>query len=718
MTPRHVKGIAVALLLATVLGYTSSQGFGEAWKSHYMYAYSSSEIHATSSGIATSTKDRLFEAGSPDRIIHSDDDMENDLSASQRSSPGSRVTTAPGTSSNGPAPSGSPEPNSIMTPDTQTLSKRVSEYHIDVKLDQTGRMLNGQMIVTWTNPGRQPVSELYWHLYPNAFYSPKSSFMRESGGQLREDRATANSYGYMNITELLTEQGQSLLPRLHYVQPDDGNEDDRTLAKLRLQTPVMPNKSVTLKVGFEVKLPEVFARMGYAGDFVMAGQWFPKLAVYETAGTRGRAADGWNAHQYHGNSEFYSDFGIYSVNITVPQRYKVAATGFQTKPIQTSGDWKSYQFYADDVHDFAWAASPDFVYAEESLSAPGIPGVRIKLYLDPLHAGLKDRYLHAAKSALIKYAQWYGSYPYSTLSIVVPPKGGNGAGGMEYPTLVTAFAAEDESPGYSLERTIVHEIGHQYWYGMVATNEFEEAWLDEGFTSYAEDKVMETEYGVAPNLAIESSYMTSPAPLKQLSWSYHSHDHYAENVYMRAKLVLVGIEKMVGDRTMQKILRTYFQKYKFKHPSTADFERVVEQVTKKKWSDYFRQYVYGNQMADFAVDRISVKPVKHQNGTTQYESTVQIRRLGGINGSVPIVFQFTDGTTMTRSWDGSDARIQFKFSHSAPLQWAAVDPKNTNVLDNKHINNYMKAELPDRTRTRWNLGAAKLLDAIIGAFGW
>ena len=131
------------------------------------------------------------------------------------------------------------------------------------------------------------------------------------------------------------------------------------------------------------------------------------------------------------------------------------------------------------------------------------------------------------------------TYPYSTLSIVVPPKGGNGAGGMEYPTLITAFAAENDNPGYDLERTVVHEIGHQYWYGMVASNEFEEAWLDEGFTSYAEDKVMESEYGVEPNLPVEASYMTDPAPLKQLSWSYHSHNNYAENVYMRAKLVLI-----------------------------------------------------------------------------------------------------------------------------------------------------------------------------------
>src|SRR5690606_17431001 len=358
------------------------------------------------------------------------------------------------------------------------------------------KTLSGDQTVTWTNPGKKTVSELYFHLYPNAFEGPKTTFMRESGGQLREDKATADSIGSMTLTSIIAEDGSSLLPRLQFVSPDDGNPDDRTLATLRLPSPVPPGGSVTLRIGFDVKLPYVFARMGYAGDFVMAGQWFPKLAAYETTGTRGRKQEGWNTHQYHGNSECYSDFGIYNVRIHVPETYKVAATGFPAGTPYLKDGMKTYHYYADDVHDFAWAASPDFVVVEEAFSSRGIPGVRIKLYLDPAHAHLRERYMHAAKSSLAKYAEWYGPYPYSTLCVIVPQKGANGAGGMEYPTLITAFAAEDDNPGFSLERTVVHEVGHQYWYGMVATNEFEEAWLDEGFTSYAEDKVMEAIYGI------------------------------------------------------------------------------------------------------------------------------------------------------------------------------------------------------------------------------
>jgi len=671
MTPRYFKRILLVILAVALLGISMQHDFGTAWQSQYTYAFAPA------------------------------------ANAKQALAPAQKSVKPPAVQ----------EPNTVITPKPQELSKRVVEYHINVHLTNDAKQLNGEQTVTWTNPGKKTVSELYFHLYPNAFQSSKTTFMKESGGKLRQDKATTNSQGYMNLLTLETLNGESLLPRLQYVQPDDDNANDFTLAKIRLPEPIAPGTSVTLRMSYEVKLPEVFARMGYSGNFVMAGQWFPKLAVYETAGMRGRTAEGWNVHQYHGNSEFYSDFGIYSVRINVPENYTVAATGFQTKPIEIKEQTKIYQFYADDIHDFAWSASPDFVYEETAYSDTGIPGVRIKLYLDPAHADLKDRYMHAAKSALSSYAKWYGEYPYSTLSIVVPPKGANGAGGMEYPTLITAFAAENDNPGYDLERTVVHEIGHQYWYGMVASNEFEEAWLDEGFTSYAEDKVMETAYGLEPNLRMEASYMTNPAPLKQPSWAYTSHSQYAENVYLRAKLVLIGIENQVGSRTMQKILRTYFQKYKFKHPSTADFQRVVEQVTKTKWNDYFSQYVYGNKMADFSIESIHVRPVT-QDGAEMYESVVLVKKNGGSNGEIKVLMKFTDGTKITKLWDTQESHMQYKQLHSAPLEWAVVDPSNSNVLDNKLINNYMQAQLPEDKRTRWSLGVVQLIEGLLGSLSW
>lgn len=608
-------------------------------------------------------------------------------------------------------------PQNVESPAAEVLSERIAEYHINVRLDESAHLLQGAQTVSWLNPGNKTVNELYFHLYPNAFESPDTTFMRESGGRLREDPMPADGYGGISLTALETTDGLSLMNRIEYVQPDDGNAKDKTLMKIRLPQPVKSYERIALTMKFEVKLPKVFARMGYAEDFVMAGQWFPKLAAYEKVGVRGRSAEGWNLHQYHGNSEFYANYGIYSVKIQVPDTYTVAATGFPTKTPVLANGRKTYQFYADDVHDFAWAASPNFIYVEEPFSSPNVPGVRIKLYLDPKHENLKERYLYAAKAALSKFSEWYGSYPYSTLSIVVPPKAANGAGGMEYPTLVTAFGAEDDSPGYNLERTVVHEIGHQYFYGLLASNEFEEPWLDEGFTSYAEDKLMEHEFGVAPNLAIEGSYMTDPAPLKLAAWEYKGHRHYAENVYMRSKLVLLAIEKQVGEKTMHRIMRTYTQKYRFKHPTTADFQRVVEQVTKRKWTDFFNQYVYGNQMADFAVEGIDTRVVDSE-GALRYEATVHIVKKGADYPSVPIVFHFADGTSTRKVWNGDGERMQYRINHTAPLDWVMIDPLYTIVVENKHINNYMKAHVEEPVRTRVNLSIVKLLEMISSAVGW
>lgn len=598
-----------------------------------------------------------------------------------------------------------------------SLSSRIVEYHMAVALHPDKRTLQGAQTVTWKNPGSRPVGELYFHLYPNAFASKKTTFMRESGGKLRSDEQRADSFGFMKIQSIKSNYGDDLSPQASYVRPDDGNEHDDTLLKVHLPQPVAPGEKVTLSMEYTVKLPYVFARMGYADGFFMAGQWFPKLAKYEPAGTRQRAEEGWNLHQYHGNSEFYADFGIYDVIVKVPAGYTVASTGFPTKPPVEANGTKTYRFYADDVHDFAWAASPHFVYAEEKFSSPGVPGVKIKLYLDPKHENLKSRYMAAAKKSLSRYSEWYGSYPYSTLSIVVPPENAGGAGGMEYPTLITAWDASEPKPNWELERVVVHEIGHQFWYGMVASNEFEEAWLDEGFTSYAEDKVMEKEYGVRPNLPAEASYVTSPEPLRKNAWDYRSYEVYAENAYTRAKLVLNAIEREAGAETMSRIMKSYFQRWKFKHPSTADFQAVVEEVTKRSWRQFFDQYVYGGQMIDYSVDSIRTRKTT-ADGSPAYENEVLIRKLGSQYDAVPIRFQFADGTKIDKTWDSQGSEIVYKLTHTSPLDWAMIDPEYTMLLENRHINNFMKKDVDPAWSVRWTLGAAKLLEIMLGWIVW
>ncbi|MFD5023345.1 M1 family metallopeptidase [Paenibacillus sp. NPDC058367] len=623
-------------------------------------------------------------------------------------------------SSSGTAPAAAPQqtlPESAPVPAEEALSQRVVEYHIDVQLVPDTETLIASETVTWTHPGVKPVSDLYFHMYPNAFASPDTTFMKESGGTLRGDTMPENGFGSMTLTDLRTTEGTSLMQRVQFVQPDDGNVNDKTLLKVHLPQPVNGGESVTLKLQYEVQLPKIFARMGASGNFVMAGQWFPKLSVYEPMGTRGVKEEGWDLHQYHGTSEFYSDFGIFNVTIAVPSDYTVAATGFPVKNAKLKQDQKIYQFYADDVHDFAWAASPDFTVAEEAFSTPEVPGVRIKVYLDPLHKDLKERYLQAAKAALTYFSKWYGPYPYSTLSIIVPPKEGNGAGGMEYPTLITAFGATDSSPDTSLERTVVHEIGHQYFYGMVASNEFEEAWLDESFTSYAEDRLMEQEYGIKTNLPLQSSLVTKSEPLNLETWKYAGAESYSRNVYIRGKLVLKDIERQVGTKAMNSIMSTYTRKFRFQHPTTSDFQKVVEKVTKKSWQPYFEDYIYGGGAPDFSVDTITIK--KNGNSDAQsYESIVKITNKGSHYVDVPIKFTFADGSATERVWSGEGAETTFQLLSDKLLLSAEVDPEHTILLENKHLNNFRLAEIEPKTLSRWTLSVTKLVETVLGTLVW
>jgi len=619
-----------------------------------------------------------------------------------------------------PAPLGSNRPDNATDkpePEIKPLSDRIVEYHISVKLDAETHTLHGSQSLTWRHPGNQPVQDLYFHLYPNAFRGKDSTFNRESGGKLRGDWMKEDSLGSMTITSIRRDDGEDLLYTMRFVQPDDGNSADQTLMKIRLPEPVAPGETVTLHMDFIVKLPYVYARMGYAGNFVMAGQWFPKIAVYEPKGRRGNAKEGWNLHQYHGNSEFYSDFGIYNVQIDVPSPYIVAATGFPVKDWTDDGVRRRYHFYAEDVHDFAWAASPDFVYAETAYSTKHLPGVKIKLYLDPKHAHLEKRYFTAAMRALASYSEWYGEYPYSTLSIVVPPAGAGGAGGMEYPTLITAWDAHSEEPTAELERVIVHEIGHQFWYGIVASNEFEEAWLDEGFTTYVEDKVMENAYGLTRSLPILSSYITHPAPLKMNSWEYPSHRIYAENVYTRASLVLRDIEQTIGTKRMQQVLRTYFQRWKFRHPTTKDFQKVLQDVTHRNWDRYFQQFVYGDKMIDYAVSSVKTYPVE-QNGTMVYETKIVLQRLGGVHRPVDIAVKLADGGVMMETWDGVETRKELLLHTTQPVSWVLVDPEFRQVLENRHYNNFMHAEIASDREIRWSFGVSKLIELLLGLFAW
>ena len=288
------------------------------------------------------------------------------------------------------------------------LSERNASYAIDVSLDQENHRIEGHQVVRYRNLTSVPMDEIRLHLYLNGFKNPKSTFMKESGGQLRGDRYKEGRWGYIDLTQLRmlrviepsapaeppaesaskkeksAERGKDapaepageefqaetpvgpvdLLADLEFISPDDGNLDDQTVVRIPLPFPVPPGATLELEMAFEALLPRVFARTGYAGSFHMVGQWFPKLGVFQ-ADDDGAA---WNCHQFHGNSEFFSDYGIYDVRITVSSDSVVGACGSPIGEPEVEGDRATHHYRSEDVHDFSFAVDPDF----RSAPRPGI----------------------------------------------------------------------------------------------------------------------------------------------------------------------------------------------------------------------------------------------------------------------------------------------------------------------------------------------------------
>lgn len=643
----------------------------------------------------------------------------------------------------------------------------VVDYRIDVRLDASRKQLAGRERLVWRNPSGEPVADLWFHLYLNAFKNSESTFMRESGGALRNDRMARDSWGWIDVTSLRLADGRDLLPGAAFVQPDDGNTADQTVMRVVLPEPVPPGGSVSLDVSFRAQLPEVFARTGFKRDFFFVGQWFPKLGVYEPTGMRGRTTGGWNCHQFHANTEFYADYGSYRVAITVPSGFVVGATGPRVSTTDNGDGTVTVVHEQDRVHDFAWTADPEYVELRRTFSASRdvtareyadvarllgrspddvqLTDVEIILLIHRPRLAQAERHFQAAVAGLKWFGLWYGRYPYKTLTVVDPAFDGGGAGGMEYPTLITAgtsalFNRWPLKGVRAVEEVTVHEFGHQFWYGLVGNNEFEEAWLDEGFNSYSTGKVMERVHGREASTVsipwlklgglelarLQNSPNRTSDPILTSAWKFESGGAYSFSSYAKSELVLRTLEGYLGEQTMARVMRTYHERWRFRHPSSADFFNVAAEVSGRDLGWFFDQAVKGTAVLDYAVAR--VRSVQTPVGTglfdgkgekalvsadaarereagqkdRPYESEVLIQRKGDFVFPVEIVLSYEGGRTDRRTWDGRDRWLKIKTTTKEKLVRADIDPARRVLLDVDWLNNSRRLDPDARASTWWS----------------
>ncbi|MBM7865287.1 M1 family peptidase [Heliobacterium gestii] len=607
------------------------------------------------------------------------------------------------------------------------------DYRIQCRYFPETTSIVGRVDLTWRFPGAQPLDQLALHLYPNAF-RPGSTFQKESSGRHRGYAAGQGDDGEMEITRIIANvDGQSVdvTEAFRYIQPDDNNLDDKTLAAIDLPRPLRPGQTMALTMEFRTRLPRVYARSGTAGPFVMAGQWYPKLAAFERYGQRGRTKEGFNLRQFHANSEFYANFANYDVQITLPKEYTLGATGQETAPPVAQDSLKTVRFGQAWVHDFAWSADPRFHLFTRTVTPQGGRPVEIRLYCQADHIHTAERQLNAVAAALEGLAT-YGAYPYATLTVIDPPNDAPGAGGMEYPTLITGGTPNFPGEGSAeLDRVLIHEAAHQYWYGLVASNEFEEAWLDEGMTSYAEGKILagykpDTRvpfrlFGLpllnqplrdgCPGLFRAALGPWVPDPIRLDSWKFASEQSYAVSVYNRAALALYSLERLIGEEKMQALLSSYFSRWSFRHPGTNDFLRIVAEKAGDRASILFQQWLSTPGALDYAIG--SVRTANTPDGPAW---TIRIDRRGELQAPVEIAVIGKDGHVQSLFWEDGGRYKEFTLSGAAP-EAVVVDPGEKLALDINRLNNYWAKEPNRAAALRWSLFVASLYQGLM-AFGF
>jgi hypothetical protein len=573
----------------------------------------------------------------------------------------------------------------------------VASYIMDVRLDPAAKTVAGTARISYTNPSPDTLDVIYLHLYLQAFASDQTLWMRESGGQHRGFSESATSPGGIRVEKLRIAGGPSLL---------EAASQDETLMRVPLPQPLGPQQRLNLDVAWTSTLPRVFARTGYGGHddtFFMVGQWYPKMAVY--------AGGAWDTEPWHANAEFFHDFGNYNVTIRAPAAYVIAGAGVPLAEPQTDGGERVWRFSSESVTDYAFAASPDFRTRRQA-SANGID---VWLFYLPEHASVADEYMRAATGAVAAYSAWYGQYPHPRLTVVDVPDSAAGAGGMEYPTLVTGGTIGMSGSGF-VSYVTAHEIGHQWWPMQTATNEGREPWLDEGLTEYTGSRFLD-QAGVRVGVgwlsigAITLDRLQAATGQGQAldlpAWQY-SDSAYAGAVYGRTALGLWTLERLAGTERFRAAMAAYLTQWRFRHPTAADFRTSIEQsLGPQPW--FFDQYAAGAEIG-YAAGRIANGP---------QGATAELLRTGDVTIPVDVRVTLASGAIRQERWDGVETSHTLRYP-GEQVTSVVIDPEHALVAERDVTDNGASTEVqaaPAVSLAGQLAALVQTLAQLLGSFG-
>ncbi len=458
-------------------------------------------------------------------------------------------------------------------------------YTIRVSLNDTAYALDGFEKIEYHNNSADTLYYIWFHLWPNAYKNDRTAF----SDQLIENGRT--DFYFSN------EDKRGYINRLAFkvngiVAVTEDHPQHQDIIKLVLPTPVAPHSIAIIETPFHVKLPYNFSRGGHINKSFQITQWYPKPAVYDKYG--------WHEMPYLDQGEFYSEFGNYDVQITLPENYIVAATGTLQKK-ETNTGLTTLQYSQSNIHDFAWFADKDFAVAHDTMQLAA-KSIDIYAYYNKANEKYWKHSIQYIKNAIRTKSEWIATYPYNIVSVVERP--GKSSSGMEYPTITLVSADKNEK---LLDYVINHEIGHNWFYGILGTNERLHPWMDEGMNSYYDKRyILQQYHSLSADLNVSNSAFMKPrmpddyedvilqtlinikkdqaieTPSEQFSYA-----NYGMVAYDKTAQWMKLLEQQVGKPMFDSIMHQYYERFKFKHPYPEDFKNVAEEVSNKNLDDVF-----------------------------------------------------------------------------------------------------------------------------------
>jgi len=602
---------------------------------------------------------------------------------------------------------------SFLKAQTNYFQQEVN-YTINVSLNDHLHELYAFEKIQYINRSQTVLDTIYFHLWPNAYKNNETDLAKQllENGDTKLYFAENNELGYIDSLNFLVNEKQ-VKWEIDNKHPD--------ICKLLLNTPLYVNDTILITTPFRVKLPSAkISRLGHIGEAYAVTQWYPKPAVFDK--------NGWHKISYLSQGEFYSEFGSFDVKITLPKNYVLAATGNRVDAIEeeqwlaqkieqtkqmilekkysndlsfplSDKELKTIRFKQNHVHDFAWFADKRFHVLKGVISVQG--GRKLVdtwAFFTNMEPQLWSNSIEYLNDAALFYSECVGDYPYEQITAVDGTI--SAGGGMEYPNITIIGKSENS---FSLERTIVHEIGHNWFYGILANNERSFPFMDEGLNSFYEMRYLEKKYPKNTFASIlgkdssfrflglnklnyrnqyEFSYLLSARKnLDQsifMSANQFSNYNYGAIVYCKSALVFNYLLNYIGRDNFDKVIQHYYQEWKYKHPAPNDFINILNKDLKADFSWFENNFLKSSLKQDYKMMRYHVLKDK------SHSLEIKNKQLMVSPFSVSAI---KDGKTIRTIWyDGFKGKREIVFPAIEVDEFKLDAEENSLEIDRKNNN--------------------------------